>query len=517
AFAAAVTIVRSTNSAETDIGETASLRSYGDLAIVSYAEDNFRNFAIGATKANTTVQLAGGVAVTGYTNVATTKFEGAASAAAADRLSVDAQARVPLQITLDDALAGLINTSINAPAFDASTPASTIEGLYSYANFVPDLMLDRLGDLTLLLPKKILPGLITTSYASGSVSVEDKDLPAGAPTESAFGLAGNVNITRTENRATTTVGRGARLNQGQAADFARPEQSVAVTALSLVESIHAAAQSPLFIDGIVGASGVEGGIATGGSYLQYRLVTSAVATVDDEARINARRDIEVGARTKTAAVQLIQSGSKAAAASSTRPAVGISGAAVYSEIDNTTRAHVEDTAVLEAGRDVAVTADYDHIGVTFAITRADARAGANAGASVAVGATVAIQQVDNEVEATVGNTPGSPAGGGSGKILAGRNVRVLAETDALLFSVTAAGTTAGQRYDVPPADGDPLDGFALPELFKESDQKTFKDKVKDTIRKVPKLGEKLVGKDEPEVVSGGGGFGVSGNVSVQKL
>ncbi|MFO0930932.1 MAG: hypothetical protein U0736_28540, partial [Gemmataceae bacterium] len=163
-------------------------------------------------------------------------------------------------------------------------------------------------------------------------------------------ISGSVKIHRAHNIAHADVGELALLNvvtnDGPFTVAAAPDQSVAVRATTSIETVDAAGLSklpnPL-------ETGTKGASAVGGSFSGLTFSNEAIAFVDDGAEVRAAGDVAVTADNRNLYVTLSQQGAKASV-------VGISGAVTIFRDTNTAIAYVEDQARIDAGGNVGVNA-----------------------------------------------------------------------------------------------------------------------------------------------------------------
>ena len=164
--------------------------------------------------------------------------------------------------------------------------------------------------------------------------------------------------------------------------------------------------------------------------------------------MSAGHDISVNAVTSNYLVSLAQAGSKAAS-------LGITGALIFVDLNNTTLGYIEDGAIINAGNDVNVTATnsfYDIVGT----------GGTATGGSIGIGFSGSYNNLNNTTKAFIGDNNGDT--GSPGSVTAGDAVTVTATSSENVYAI---GISGAYSSGLTPPSSDPLDGVSLPALFEE--------------------------------------------------
>jgi hypothetical protein len=450
-IAGGVAYAISNNAANATVGSTATLFANRDLSVTAYAEDNFKAIAIAGAKLASTVSIAGGVAITDYTNTADAVVGNGATLNVRGLLTVRANAIIPNQVEIDDKFRELIGfrpflapspVIASNPAISPTDPISGVattlsDGattLSNFAAFGTETLAENAKLLGLIKPfikhKLIVPNLLATTYTEASSGAKDKD--SGEVTKIA--ISGSVNVTDVENSAKAHVGQGALVNQDPAL-LALATQGVAVLAKASVESIHVAGMTnPLSLikslAGKPGAAGNKGQNAIGGTYLGVNYTGTAEAWVEDGAKVKAGAGgITVRADNHDLLIAIAQSGGVA-------EKIGITGSFLNYDSRHNTRAWVEDRAVLDSGGNIDVIAHADILAV-------EVTGAIESGGKVAAGAAIALTDVLNTTEAFIGNKLAPVGVVSAGSVDADGNINIAADVDEQTITVAIAGAFVG--------------------------------------------------------------------------
>src|SRR6266511_2685328 len=288
-------------------------------------------------------------------------------------------------------------------------------------------------------------------------------------------IAGGVNYVDIYNLAASGIAPGARVNQHGL--FAGTDQDVALDARASVATVNIAGlPSALTLRGAGGAPDVSVGGYWGGGFID----NYARATIDDLALVRAARDVSLHSLTDTRVLDVVVPGVAGGD-------VAVDGSVGVVVLGHESIAAIEDRAAVDAGRDIALTAD----NATIVVNLAGAPiVGAGTGVGVAVALTVlarpraladraelepanpiaAAQREPvggSSVRAFAGNAAKAMGptgtGGARGKLHAGTgSIRILARNDPLaneLWTAAVAGTPSTGATAIPA--GDQLQGLTF--------------------------------------------------------
>ena len=216
------------------------------------------------------------------------------------------------------------------------------------------------------------------------------------------------------------------------------DQSVSVQSDDAVNAINAGgitalpfgligAASSLF-GGTFGANLHSQGAGIGATVVYLSLGNSGDAYIADGALVNSATDVTVATNTTGLVINFTFQGGEA-------HSWGVEGGAAYTNFTNHGYAYIAASAMVDAGRNVAVTSDYSLLGVTF--TRAS-----SGGASLAVGASLGWNIFTNDTRAFIATPAGDSSNLPAGMVSAAGDVTVEATTSEIVASFTSAGTAA---------------------------------------------------------------------------
>lgn len=273
---------------------------------------------------------------------------------------------------------------------------------------------------------RAIQGLAVTAVSRDDV--ESFAVTGAASGTGSVTLSGDVNVFGTDTQA--WIGDGTRVNESN-------------TGAGASQSVLVAAGGDFYRLGIAGALAASGTVGVGVGADVAVMNHTTKARIGDSARVNARKDVEVAAKSNQEVVSI----SASLGASGT---VGVSGTVSVLTFDNETGASIGDGARVDAGGNVAVTAQDDTDTTMIAGTVALGLGGGGVGGGV--GVTV----IDKDTRAWVGeaarvdargqNTSDLSAYSGDsfGGTTAMRGLRVQAQSSEDLFTISAAG--AGGLY-----------------------------------------------------------------------
>lgn len=449
-ISAGVGLAESRNTANAFVGSGAVVTAMNDLTVQAYAEDNFESHVEGAARAGTAYSIGGAVSITDYGNRANAAIDSDATTDAMGVTTVQADATIPFQLDLLDL--GDAFRSFGATPFPAFNEDNDVTGFfdgigdYAEEGIVRSINLVIDAFLPFINSRLGVDDLIATTFVAASAKAGSSKQDR----EGKFAISGTVNLLDVANESHAWIGENARVNTKP--QYASEQQSVNVSANSSVETIH--------IGGLPGVaslftqSGTKSqGSAVGGTFSQIEFVNRAKAYIDDGASVKATGsaafgNVRIQSNTNNLTVNVTDTGGDAAK-------FGVTGTWNRNDFVNDSQAWVEDTAQLEANRDVILDADNTVLGVI--VTGSIVLAG-----KVGVGATVAIDDSDTTVRAFIGdyaNDLSSP----DGTVTAGRNVTMTANNTERMITVSVAGSIPSGSG--PDDTGDALDGVSLPNLF----------------------------------------------------
>lgn len=195
-----------------------------------------------------------------------------------------------------------------------------------------------------------VPGKTFTSQTSASSNGKTKK----NQTDGKLAFGGTINVQIAENRAEAWVGEGASITSGD---------SVMVEATATIQTINVAGMSSLlmfFADKTVAGPSSDG-VAIGASFNGLFYENIAKAWVADGVVIDAQHDVSVYAAADVLALSFSQAGGEGGA-------IGLGGTFSVQTVETTAIAHIEETARVTAGGDLSVAADTDLRAVDFSYT-----------------------------------------------------------------------------------------------------------------------------------------------------
>lgn len=422
-IAAGVALVDSSNNAYSWIETDAVVSTPSNITVNAEAEDNFKVIATGSSKAGAKVVIGGAVALARFNNTAEAVIGSEAQVDAGELLDVHAEAVIPNQILVDDDLQAILDFD-----FDFPTPTDPTDPVAFYEDLDSDLI--RLSQ-ALEVFSRIKPYLSTNLGVPDKIATTFVGASAAATGDDGkFAMSGSVDLLSVTNGASAWIGEGALINTNPL--LAATTQSVQVDADSSIETINVVGIPSILT--LIKMPSKSSGAAIGGSFSGIIYNNSAEAYIDDGVTINAEQDISVTADVKNFAVNVTESGANASK-------FAVSGVVSYNDFESTATAYIEDEVILDAGRDLLVSAATDTFGVIVA-------GGLVKGGEAGIGATVVINLVNGTTTAFIGNyEPYGPVV--SGSITTGRNLTVSAETQEKLFSISIAGAIAGSSSSTP--------------------------------------------------------------------
>ena len=452
--AASVVVANSSNDARAVIAPNARISVRGDLLVSAYAEDNLKSYAIAigtleskpdASGSIATVSLAGAVVVSNYHNGATARIGDGAIVNVADSLTVRAEAVIPSQLTLDDLFQQLLSRPIwsppPSPDIDTSDPLTIAQQVSdaakAYLAWVKDSATAPLGFINgvarpIILMAKYLPNrLVTTNVGALSGGKKVKKDDDGNPQEedrTTAAISGTVTVFSVSNTANASIGTGALVNVQPDPDFAvtaAATQRVEVVATTDARLINLAGLvQPVELKAFLLGIGTTGKVGIGGTYQGVTVSLSARATIEDGAQVAALTDVDVTAFNRSFIVVVTQQGGNATQ-------VGISGAFTLLDQTSVAQALIEDTAVVDTGGDLNVTATNDLLAVTISAV-------IQRGGRVAVGVGIAVNSFDNTTKALIAGVAGVPSPVATVGVAGDLTITALSDVTLYAFGAAAA-------------------------------------------------------------------------------
>ncbi|MCA9068986.1 MAG: hypothetical protein KDA84_08690, partial [Planctomycetaceae bacterium] len=441
------------------------------MLIDAEVEDNFRGTAVGGTEAASKVSLGGAFNFGTYTNEATARIGKNAVLNLGGNLKVTSDAIIPNQVSADDVVLDTIQTfselRLNFPGFgavedpfnamidqyeqigddfsidqgqnslDATGDFATAlkDSLTGNAQYGNDLATDVGGVLLPLVTGFLPPSLgvdkQTTTYTNASSNGAMVERNPNNPQKGVASFAGTLNVVVVDNEAEAFIDSGAQINQ-DATFFALINPNGPGSGLSVTVEADASLQTlnigglatPLTLLSQILAGGAPSDNASiGGNIAAVIYDNTARAYIGDAVRIRTEEDLIVDSATDVLSIALGQAGGSGK--------YGFAGSFTGNGLKLTSESYIEDSAVIESGRDVQVLAENDlvAIGLNFVFERAQ---------TVGVGVSAAVNVFDVTTLAFIGNNEGDPALV-PGSITAGRDVIVDADTSEVSINIALAG------------------------------------------------------------------------------
>ncbi len=308
------------------------------------------------------------------------------------------------------------------------------------------------GDWSFLL-QEFSVSFVSASARPGEVT--DKDGNVSGKSNAA---SGNFDMVFAKSHATAWIGEGVQINQ-TTPNADADEQSVSVSATTEAKA--------LYFGGLTGQGNpfgyttVGGNGAIGGVYAHHDYDMLAKAYIADGAKVKAAKDVAVEAENNLIVGVWDFAGSSG-------KNFAVQGTFTVTPVDSQTLAYIENSAIVDAGGDVAISAATDQLFITFtgAIAKSD---------KVGVGAGLGYFDVDSTTKAFVGNVTTSAAYPGAGTITVGGDLDIAAENSILGITVgisAALATTPDEPPPPPPPTLDEIldDGATLTNLFALPDE-----------------------------------------------
>ena len=308
------------NTATASIAPLADVKAAGGISVTAKVTDDPSSSA-GAKTSSTGSAVGGSVAYGSFVNTANAFIGKGATVDAKGALLVDAQTHVPYPWQID------------------------------WEN--PDEILDFLTGGVL--------DMFLTTYSINS-----------AKGKSGIGLAVGVNLFDLDNNATAYIDEGAQINTRYKAIPGLATQSVKVSA-----------QNDISLTGAVGILskkflGTSGGkAAVGGSAGLISIDTNASATIRGNATVNSANTVNVEALNTQRVVTVTEAGGQS-------DSVGIEGAVSINTLTNASTAAIDDDATVDAGKDITVSAkgDLENISVAGGVVATKGQVGIGFSVSV---------------------------------------------------------------------------------------------------------------------------------------
>ncbi len=418
AFAAAVGLATSQNSAQASIGNNAHIDVAGNLTVYAFANDNFQVAASGSASDASFASIGGGVVDSNYSNQATAWIGQDAVVRVTGTLDVNANALVPNQVNINYSIPGIgtLGGTVSLPDNDSATGTGRLAQGWNNAQTNANSGVSGLSAylLTVFSPSSALSEGVANSVVSSSATTANSGK---------VGVAGGLNVLNYNNSANAYIAAGAQIDEGFA--IPPPNQNVTVESYSNVQTINIAGHLTLFGEGF-GASNSSGG--AGGSVEILNFTTSSTAHIDNGAIVDAANNVTVHADNLNYMVTIVQAGANATN-------ISLGGAVAVDSLTSTTLANIDDGAKVTAGNNVAVTASNHNVFITAACQLV-------AGNTVAVGGGVCLNFVTDTTKAFIGDV--APSTGSGGTVTAQNDVNVTASSTQRIWNVAASGADSSQ-------------------------------------------------------------------------
>ncbi len=482
---AAVAVAIGTNEAFAGIGDGGQVNAQGDLNINAEAEDNFRGTAFGGANAAARVAISGALLFGKYENEAIAQIGENAIVNVGGALEVISNAVIPNQVQGAEEIAAIIdafsNLQFDPPLFAAieapfnnmvekyerlgdnqaisdgqdavnatNTFISSLQAaLQANSQYVTgqatDIVTPLASFLSGFLPPKF--GGVNkqpTTHTNASANSKTADEKDSSKQKGIISFGGTLNILLTDNTAVASIEQGAMINQdasffelinpgGFGAGF-----SVKVEADASLQSLNVGglATPKSLLSGNFGPKSDTAGV--GGNLAAVIYNNTARAYIADRVRVKTEEDVVVDSESDVLSITMGQAGGSAK--------YGFAGSFTGNGLTLTSEAYIEDSAHIEAGRDVRVTSENDliAIGLNLVFEKAE---------TVGVGVSAAVNVFDVTTLAYIGNNEGEPATL-PGSITAGRDVIVQAENAEISINIAlaAAITTGAEKAPSNPAN-----------------------------------------------------------------
>ena len=277
---------------------------------------------------------------------------------------------------------------------------------------------------------KYLPQrLVTTNVGAVSGGKKVKKGANGTPEEedrTTAAISGTVTVFSISNTASASIGTGALVYVQPDPDFAvtaAATQRVEVVATTDARLINLAGLAqPVELKAFLLGIGTTGKVGVGGTYQGVTVTLGARATIEDGAQVAALMDVDVTAHNWSLIVIVTQQGGNATQ-------VGISGVSTPLDQTSVAQALIEDTAVVETGGDLNVTATNDPLAVTISVV-------IQRGGRVAVGVGIAVNSFDTTTKALIAGVAGVPSPVAT--IGVAGDLTITALSDLTLYAIGAA-------------------------------------------------------------------------------
>ena len=436
--AAGVAVSNGVNESRALIEPSARVLSSGDMTVQSYSEDNFKVNNLAAVKGSAKVQAAAAVSVGNFTNQSQATIADNAIVTVADDLHITADAKIPNQIDLDELFFSLLAFDFRVPPIDTSTPDTTFQSTTAAANQAFTHTLQFLPTAKQLKAFKKPGTLVATTLSMASTkalctfkkaefgrdgkrilsrATQQKENHCGEATdnpETAVAVSGAFTLLEVVNRSDAHVGKSVHLN-----DAATPAVSPLPVSFAIAneQDVHINAQSFSEMINLGGQDkffrinkGNTGNVGVGGTVVIVDLDNTTRAFIDDQAVVGTHGTLEVTADTIARDITVAQAGG-------TAKIVGISGAGTYHDVTSNTLAYIEDTARIQVNKDILVQADSNLISVivdgAIQKQKSDSKnphAVTQKGSGIAVGVAIAINTIENNTLSFIGDLPVAQGG-----------------------------------------------------------------------------------------------------------
>lgn len=335
AIGGAITIAETDNAAHAIVGSAGDIQANGNVNVLGRAEDNYQVYAAGAA-GEAEVSIGGAVSFAFVENNSEALISPNARVDSGKVLNVRSEAVIPNQVSF--ANLGLDLDDSDDTGLDASGKVTRRYDDGVNAAEVIKAIQDSI--LLLLSSASVIGGTVSTTLAHSAVAPSQK-------ADGKLGITFGINVNRLDNDSKAAIESGALVNQRIAtADI----QDVMVESFSHVETINLAGLPTLL--GVVGEPGASQSNAAGGHLDVITHQTNSIAYIADGAVVTAGRDVIVTGSSFNAFLSAAQAGGKSGD-------ITVEGAVSFVSIGAETYAYIDDQADVEAGRDVLVTADND--------------------------------------------------------------------------------------------------------------------------------------------------------------
>jgi len=412
-YGAGIAVATSDNNASALISQNARIVVGGDLRVTSAATDPFQISAtanVGALGATKDTSIGGAIDYAKISNQATASIGWDAEVDVGGLLEIRSEAifASPVDpLTLLRADVGL----------GADTEAEVIAAAKGLGKNLGDSVTDQMNARVPEFLNNILndESMIGTSFVHAG----------GATDKGGTVIGGGISLLFPYNAATSTIAKGARINQRAAS----ASQEVIVEAIAELNTVNSAGSVSVLNFISNSASTAIGGFAD----LIFSQ-NSAIAYIDDLATVSGN-DIAVHANADHSNVTIVEAGDLA-------ESKAIDGAVIYNRSKDNALAYVEDRANIHAAHDIVVDAENSSRAISITPVIAATH-------NLGVGIGASFNDLRVKTQAFIGDSdeavPIGGYGGNLGTVNAGHSLDVIAHSMPEIWSVAASAGVATGR------------------------------------------------------------------------